>query len=154
MQMGEVSTVIPIIKQTNKQTIPYISISHETGAIAVPRRFYEESALASVVTDVECTGEETELLQCGLVTSPSCPTHQSDAGLVCQATTTALGNCSRGDVRLVNGTTPFEGRVEVCINNAWGSVCDSTFSQDEANVICSQISSQSNYRFNGGYNMR
>lgn len=33
-----------------------------------------------------------------------------------------------------------EGRVEVCINNAWGTLCgDSFFSSVDAGVLCGQI---------------
>ena len=49
--------------------------------------------------------------------------------------------CTDFDIRLVNGSTvdPLEGRVEVCINNAWGTVCDTGFSVNDAEVICSQL---------------
>ena len=69
----------------------------------------------------------------------TCLPQQTDAGVVCQANTTERSNCSDGDVRLVNGSNPLEGRVEVCISNAWGTVCDRTFSEDEAIVICNQL---------------
>ena len=36
----------------------------------------------------------------------------------------SLAPCSNGDVRLVGGSIPNEGRVEICIENQWGSVCD------------------------------
>lgn len=52
---------------------------------------------------------------------------------------TSAGNCSYGDVRLVNGSSPLEGRVEICINNAWGSVCTHTISEDDVQVICRQV---------------
>ena len=77
--------------------------------------------------------------------APALSPLDSDAGVVCQDSSTERGNCSDGDIRLVNGSTVLEGRVEICLNKAWGTVCDRTFSQDEAYVVCSQTS----YRFNG-----
>ena len=119
------------------------------GAIAVSRRFYGTSSLDVAVSNVACTGSETELLQCHSTrTSPSCQPQQTAAGVVCQEPSTHFGNCSDGDIRLVNGSTLLEGRVEVCINNAWGTVCDTTFSEDEANVVCQQTG----YRYNGMMN--
>ena len=42
-------------------------------------------------------------------------------------------------MRLVGGSNPLEGRVEVCINRAWGTVCDNGFSSEDATVICNQL---------------
>ena len=33
-----------------------------------------------------------------------------------------------------------EGRLEVCINNAWGTVCNNQFTKEEARVACLQLS--------------
>ena len=33
----------------------------------------------------------------------------------------------------------LEGRVEICHNRAWGTVCTSGFAQTEADVVCSQL---------------
>ena len=52
---------------------------------------------------------------------------------------TQPANCSDGDVRLVGGTAPNEGRVETCLNSAWGTICDSSFTGQDAGVVCQQL---------------
>ena len=49
--------------------------------------------------------------------------------------------CNDSDVRLVGGSFSNKGRLEVCLNSAWGSVCDSVgvFTRDEAKVACRQL---------------
>ena len=42
-------------------------------------------------------------------------------------------------MRLVNGTTPDEGRVEVCINGEWGTACDQYWDRRETKVVCRQL---------------
>ena len=48
-------------------------------------------------------------------------------------------NCTNGDVRLVNGSGPHEGRVEICVNEAWGTVCSNSWSSYDAKVVCRQL---------------
>lgn len=55
--------------------------------------------------------------------------------------------CNDGDLRLVNGTTPMEGRVELCFNNSYGTICDDRWDVLDAIVTCRQLgfSSQGEY---------
>ena len=49
--------------------------------------------------------------------------------------------CTCGEVRLRGGENYFEGRVEVCFEGQWNTVvlCDDSWSDPDAQVVCSQI---------------
>ena len=48
-------------------------------------------------------------------------------------------NCQDGDVRLVDGDFVTEGRLEVCSNGIWGTVCGTGFNAIDAYVVCKEL---------------
>ncbi len=46
--------------------------------------------------------------------------------------------CSQGSLRLVGGTS-LSGRLEICYNNVWGTICDDQWNQPDAAVACRKL---------------
>ena len=53
--------------------------------------------------------------------------------------TAAAQECSNDQVRLVDGATATEGRVEICLEGEWGTVCDHNWGALDARVACRQL---------------
>lgn len=39
----------------------------------------------------------------------------------------------------MSGSTEFEGRVEICLSGRWGTVCDQSWDDIDASVVCQQL---------------
>ena len=63
---------------------------------------------------------------------------------------TVPDKCVTGEARLVGGSVKSEGRVEVCINSIWGSVCSGYYywwwsnrwDSSDTKVLCRQLGHQ------------
>lgn len=49
-----------------------------------------------------------------------------------------ISGCTSGDVRLLGGGIA-EGRLEICLRNDWGTVCDHMWDSIDAGVVCKQL---------------
>ena len=54
--------------------------------------------------------------------------------------------CINGDLRLQDGITSREGRVEICINNTYGTICDDYWDALDATVVCTKLGYDSSGR--------
>ena len=86
--------------------------------------------------NVQCAGSESRLIDCPAneLGENNCR-HSEDAGVRCAG---AVFTCTQGAVRLQGGTAT-QGRVEVCNNNVWGTVCDDLWGTPDAQVVCRQL---------------
>ena len=125
------------------------------GALAVRSRFFSNLVRSQGIhSSLQCDESANFIQQCTRHPQEQCI--WDEAGVVCQGRPTRvsamesviktyavhgipMGNCSDGDVRLEGGGNVLEGRVEICVNNAWGTVCENTFSNNDAHVVCTSI---------------
>ncbi|KAG8510363.1 Scavenger receptor cysteine-rich type 1 protein M130 [Galemys pyrenaicus] len=78
-----------------------------------------------------CDGNETSLWDCKNWQWGGLPCdHYEEAGVTCSA---------HREPRLVGGDIPCSGRVEVKHGDVWGTVCDSDFSLEAADVLCREL---------------
>ncbi|KAJ8027177.1 Deleted in malignant brain tumors 1 protein [Holothuria leucospilota] len=84
--------------------------------------------------DVQCTGNETNLLQCTsrILGIHNCG-HGEDAGVRC------LPKADNETIRLVGGPTSMAGRVEIFMQDQWGTICDDRWDIEDAQVVCRQL---------------
>ncbi|XP_072166902.1 scavenger receptor cysteine-rich domain superfamily protein-like [Diadema setosum] len=86
------------------------------------------------LNNVYCDGNEAELSDCEHSgwEIENC-VHYEDAGVRC------FIEYNEGDIRLADGPTSRDGRLEIYHNNEWGTVCNTTWGYEEAEVICRQL---------------
>ena len=47
--------------------------------------------------------------------------------------------CSDGELRLEGSDIAGQGRVELCIDETWGTICDDSWGTPEAVVVCQAL---------------
>ena len=111
------------------------------GSVAMTGSYFGRGNSPILISYMRCDGDESSLGACYYSTaSVGSTSYRSTAvaGVICQGNTTSQTECSSGDLRLVGGEGESEGRVEVCVDGFWGTVCDQNWSQREAMTVCRQ----------------
>ena len=73
-----------------------------------------------------------------------------DVQITVRQAAAAPGAYVDGDLRLVNGAVPNEGRLEMYVDDQWGTFCDDYWTDDEADVACRQLGYEQGAVRNGG----
>ncbi|XP_062509432.1 deleted in malignant brain tumors 1 protein-like isoform X2 [Corticium candelabrum] len=88
--------------------------------------------------NVECSGDEARLEDCifsGWGVN-NCG-HTEDAGVICR--TMANDTLSNVTVRLVDGSSNTNGRIEIQRSGVYGTMCDDNWDINAATVVCRQL---------------
>ncbi|XP_062448977.1 deleted in malignant brain tumors 1 protein-like isoform X4 [Rhea pennata] len=83
------------------------------------------------LVNISCSGTEAMLSECpGTLWRVQQCHHREAVSVECS---------DPAELRLVNGSSPCKGRVEVLHERRWGSVCDHSWGMEEAKVVCRQL---------------
>ena len=119
---------------------------------------YTESHKSFHIIDLNCNGNEDTIFNCSYNNVQhrncyyyedayvQCPGILNNNLIIAKIMTHSIhtapnttDNCINGKIRLANGGSRFEGRVELCYGSVWGSVCSNLWDSDEAKVVCRQL---------------
>jgi hypothetical protein len=123
---GVVSDTAWTIEDTN-------AVCRQLGRNGTSSTNYDYSTdLPVVMSNVECVGTESRLIDCPYTTGGS----GSPVSLRC----TYSAPCAHGDMRLTGGQAENEGRLEICnFLSVWGTVCNKHWTQAISKVACHSL---------------
>ncbi|XP_034613679.1 scavenger receptor cysteine-rich domain-containing protein SCART1-like [Trachemys scripta elegans] len=102
-------------------------------AESVPGEAYFGKGTGSVWTDTyHCKGTEPHLSHCPVTAlGASQCSHDNDASVICSGRSESL--------RLLNGESRCDGRVEISLRGVWSRVLDDQWDMNDASVVCREL---------------
>ncbi|XP_052236237.1 uncharacterized protein LOC127848005 isoform X4 [Dreissena polymorpha] len=82
------------------------------------------------VSNLICSGSEKDVSECSYQSSHTC-NHSDDVGIQCTVSTFTITK-----IRLADGNSTFDGRLELFANGFWVSVCDMFFTSNIGEMFC------------------
>ena len=107
-----------------------------SGAEAVNSDYFSTSINDGTTLSLNftCGGHESSLLDCPFSLQSNCTANNSlPVGVVCRVP------CENGDLRVIGGSSLYEGRLEICQDQAWGTICHELWGSYDAAVACRQL---------------
>uniref|UniRef100_A0A1X7V9H1 SRCR domain-containing protein n=1 Tax=Amphimedon queenslandica TaxID=400682 RepID=A0A1X7V9H1_AMPQE len=129
---GSWGTVCDDYWDNTDATVVCRQLGYGSSGIAFSNAYFGQGTGSIVMDNVRCTGSESYLTSCSHRIFHNCD-HSEDAGVRCSYCKDYTV-CIDGEVRLVGGSSSLEGRVEVCRNGLWGTVCDDSWGTNDATV--------------------
>ncbi|KAK2155410.1 hypothetical protein LSH36_241g04007 [Paralvinella palmiformis] len=102
-----------------------------TGGSVLNVAMFEKTHGSILLGEVSCEGTEDNVMECN---------HSSMTNAACRHTEDLAIGCDPV-LRIVDGSSPFEGRVEVydITSDTWGTICDKGWNENAAHVVCKYL---------------
>ena len=127
-------------------------LGYPDAVAALRSAHYGEGTIPIMLANVSCTGDESNITNCGHNETGvyNCK-HSEEVAVECLGMLYHLHNCLFKcfilsvpkfcpPVRLVGGESENKGRVEIYYNNTWGTVCsDYYWKEIDSNTVCRQL---------------
>ncbi|KAH3776285.1 hypothetical protein DPMN_177706, partial [Dreissena polymorpha] len=96
------------------------------------------------VTITSCIGNETSISFCKHLKNHACP---YQAWIACQD----HSKYNIKTIQLENGSSPYEGRIAINVDNATGTVCFDGFDYEDAKVVCKMLGFSASWYYLDAY---